>query len=75
MKYCRHFVQLKTKAKTFVLHNFEASFLVSVLSLGTMQNMCNQSVAVLWHYTIIVITLELKIDFSYIKILIFDLFF
>ena len=53
----------------------EASFLVFVLSLGTMQNMRNQSVAVLWHYTIIVVTPELKTDFSYIKTLIFDLFF
>ena len=40
-----------------------------------MQNMRNQSVAVLWHYTIIVVTPELKTDFSYIKTLIFDLFF
>ena len=46
-----------------------------MLSLGTMQNMRNQSVAVLWHYTIIVVTPELKTDFSYIKTLIFDLFF
>ena len=32
--------------------------------------MRNQSVAVLRHYTIIVVTQDLKIDFSYIKILI-----
>ena len=36
-----------------------------------MQNMHNQSVVVLWHYTIIV-TPELKTDFFYIKTLIFD---
>ena len=45
-----------------------------MLSLGTIQNICNQSVAVLWHYTIIIVTPELKTDFSYIKTLIFDLF-
>ena len=40
-----------------------------------MQNMRNQSVVVLWYYTIIVATPESKTDFSYIKTLIFDLFF
>ena len=40
-----------------------------------MQNMRNQSVAVLWHYTIIIVTPELKTDFSYTKTLISDLFF
>ena len=46
-----------------------------LLSLGTMQNIRNQSVVVLWHYTIIVVNPELKTDFFYIKTLIFDLFF
>ena len=36
--------------------------------------MCNQTVVVLWHNTIVV-TPELKTHFSYIKFLIFDLFF
>ena len=40
-----------------------------------MQNMRNQSVVVLWHYTIMVVTPDLKTDFSYIKTLIFDLLF
>ena len=40
-----------------------------------MQNMRNQSVVALWHYTIIVLTPKLKTNFSYIKTLIFDLFF
>ena len=40
-----------------------------------MQHMRNQSVAVLWHYTIIVETPELKTDFPYKKTLVFDLFF
>ena len=46
-----------------------------MLSLGTMHSMRNQNVVVLWHYTIIVVTPELKTDFSYIKTLIFDLSF
>ena len=41
-----------------------------------MQNMSNQIVVILWHYTIMVIALELKTDSSsYTKTLIFDLFF
>ena len=32
-----------------------------------MQNMRNQNVVVLWHYTIIIVTPELKTDFSYRK--------
>ena len=40
-----------------------------------MQSIPNQIVVVLWHYTIIVVTPELKTDFSYIKTLIFDLSF
>ena len=40
-----------------------------------MQNMHNESVIVLWHYTVIVVTSGLKTDFSYIKTLTFDLFF
>ena len=40
-----------------------------------MQDMRNQSVVVLSYYTIIVVTPELKTDFSYIENLIFDLFF
>ena len=39
-----------------------------------MQSMRNQSVVVLWHYTIIVVAPELKTDFSYMKTLILDLF-
>ena len=42
-------------------------FLVFVLNLGTMQNMCNQSVVALWPYIIIVVTPELKNNISYIK--------
>ena len=40
-----------------------------------MQNMRNQNVVVLWQLTIIVVTPESKTNFSYIKTLIFDLFF
>ena len=75
MRYCRYFVQLKTKVNTFVLHNLKLLSLVFVLSFGTLQNRRNQSVIVLWYYTIIAVTPELKTDFSYIKTLIFDLFF
>ena len=39
-----------------------------------MQNMCNQSEIVLWHYTIVVAQ-ELKIDSSYKQTLILGLFF
>ena len=64
MEYCRHFVQLKTKTNTVVLHNLKLLFLAFVLNLGTTQNMRNQSVVVLWHYTIIIVTPEFKTDFS-----------
>ena len=37
--------------------------------------MRSQSVVVLWHYTIIIVTPGLKTDFSYTKTLIFDYFF
>ena len=40
-----------------------------------MKNKRNQSVVVLWHYTIIVVTSGLKTNFSYMKFLILDLFF
>ena len=51
--------QFKSLNSEWDIVDIEASFLVFVLSLGTMQNMCNQSVVVLWHYTIVV-TPELK---------------
>ena len=40
-----------------------------------MQIMRNQSVIVLWHYIIIVVTPELKTNLSYIKAFFFYLFF
>ena len=43
-----------------------------MLHLGTMQNMRNQRVVAVWHYTIIVVAPELKTNFSYIKTLIFE---
>ena len=48
-----------------VIWNFIFSFFV--LNLGTMQNMHNESVAALWHYTIVVVAPELKTYSSNIK--------
>ena len=69
------FYPVKDKSKYVCFAQFEASFLVFVLNLGMMQNMHNQSVFVLWHYTIIIQALELKTFSFYVIILMLDLFF
>ena len=74
MKYCRHFVQLKTKVNTFVLHNLKL-FFQFLYEVWVLCKICViKNVTVLWHYTIIVVTQELKTNFSYIKTLIFGVF-
>ena len=70
-----HFLQLKGKVNTFVLHNLKLLFLAFVLNLGITQIMRNQSVVLLLHYKITVVAPELKTYSSYVKTLILDLLF
>ena len=70
-----HFVQLKGKVNTFVLHNLKLLFLAFVLNLGITQIMRNQSVVFLLHYKITVVAPELKTYSSYVKTLILNLLF
>ena len=70
-----HCSNLAMAGNQFKSFNSLGDIVEILLSLGTMQNIRNQSVVVSWHYTIIVVNPELKTDFFYIKTLIFDLFF